>query len=698
MIGNFLNKIRKDADVMSEASLMLSSMVIACVAFVMSMINIFTKAGVMTYIMGAVCAWFTISVVMFFFTKSRWQLLLCMLCAAYVLMMYFVISGGVDGFSIVWLLVIPPAAMYCFRLFYGGVFSIILGISLIVYMWTPLYNLGYAYSEVYKLRFPLVYLFVTFLCFIIQYRVFVASEKQQELIEKLEHANRTKGDFLANMSHEIRTPMNSIIGMCELIMRDDINDSVRENCYNIQNSGRNLLAIINDILDFSKIESGKTEIIEEEFNISSTINDVINMAITRMGDKNVDFIVRVDPNIPAGLVGDEIRIRQVIINLVNNAVKFTNEGYIVLEITQAVTETGIDLKVAVIDTGVGIAKEDMNKLFTSFQQVDTRKNRAVEGTGLGLAISKGLVSRMGGSINVSSVYGEGSEFSFVIPLKVSDGSAFVHINNVETFNIGVCMDSKYYTNPKKEEEYTKLMSGMCKGFNIKCKKYRTIAELRQAVDEGLHTHCFIPQNIYVDDKETIISMSESVKVIVVQDKFNAISLPDNIKCIFKPFYALSVAAALNNEKHVVDLGEKKKTSPHFIAPEAKVLLVDDNLINLKVAEGLMKPYRMNVVSVESGRAAIEKLKTKDYDLVFMDHMMPQMDGVEAFGIIRNMEDEYYKKVPVIMLTANAIDGVRDTFLKCGFNDYMSKPIEITMLDRVLNTWLPSHKIVMLDEK
>lgn len=271
---------------------------------------------------------------------------------------------------------------------------------------------------------------MTAMCFLL---LFIRSmdkneEEMKNSVAEAKQAERYKSDFLANMSHEIRTPMNAIVGMCELILREDgLSENVRENCFNIQTSGRSLLAIINDILDFSKIDSGKMELIYDEFNIASTLNDVINMSEARKGSKNIEIFVDADPNIPCGLIGDEVRIRQVMINLMTNAIKFTERGSVTLSVSQTKQDYGINLFVSVKDTGIGITEENIEKLFTSFRQVDTKKNRSVEGTGLGLAISKQLISQMGGFISVVSEYGAGSEFRFVIPLKVKDERPFAAV-------------------------------------------------------------------------------------------------------------------------------------------------------------------------------------------------------------------------------------------------------------------------------
>jgi len=674
-------------------SLTVCCLLIAAVSGFMCVLNICTSNMRMAAITGCMALWYLVNVILFMFYKNRVHLVVSMMIGAYALMMYFVVTGGVDGFSFVWLLAVPPAVQYCFNSYYGIPFSLFIWLSMVIYMWTPLHKFGYPYSETYLMRFPIVYFFVTFLSAVMQYRISKYRSEQEALIDNLEYAGRTKNDFLANMSHEIRTPMNAIVGMCELILRDDINESVRENCFNIQNSGRSLLSIINDILNFSKIEAGKIDLVEEQFNLASTINDVINMAMTRKGDKNIEIIVRVDPTIPKGLIGDELRIRQVIINLLTNAVKFTQKGCVIVKISQSKHDYGINLNVSIKDTGIGITEENIERLFTSFQQVDTRKNRAVEGTGLGLAISKRLITKMGGFINVFSTYGKGSEFRFVVPLKVSDSEPFITINDATEAKVAVYLEWKKYDHPRTVRAYNNLIREMGDKFDIAFTIFDDIEALKQAVEEGKYTHCFTAKEEYLRNRETFGVLADACQILVVQDRFNTIELPENIKKVYKPFYALSFAAVMNNEKYVMDVHGHKVFTARFIAPEAKVLIVDDNAINLKVAAGLMKPYNMKIITVSSGPEAIEAIKTKDYDIVFMDHMMPGMDGVEATKIIRNMHGEYYCKVPVIALTANAVNGAREMFLSNGFNDFLPKPIETTVLDRMLRMWLPIERII-----
>ena len=683
----------RDAEDTDEKTMVLCTMMLCCACMLMFVVNIITNSTVMIAITGALAVWSILNSIVYKKIRNMTLLSVNILSVILVMMMYFVISGGEDGFSIVWLLMVPPLGIFFFKLLYGGSFSIILGLLTTIYLWSPLHELGYPYSDTYLLRFPIVYTIELLVCIYINYTILLYRKRQVTLLEMAHQASSTKSDFLANMSHEIRTPLNAVVGMCELVLRErDISETVRDYCFNIQNSGRSLLSIINDILDFSKIESGKMELINEPFNITSTVNDVINMAITRKGSKPIEIIVNCDPNIPVGLIGDELRIRQVMINLVTNAMKFTEKGCVAVKISKTKHDYGINLSFSVSDTGIGISEENLENLFNSFQQINTKKNRAVEGTGLGLAISRKFIKSMGGFINVSSVSGEGSEFKFVIPLKVSDPSPCITLKNSDEIRAACFIDMTKFDVPRVEKEYTKLINEMAEYFNADITMMRSFSELEKAAAEKNFTHIFAAREEYAEYSTFFGRIAEKTKVVIIQERINSIDIPENMKCIYKPFYMLNIASVFNNENLMGNINERRNTSIRFTAPKARVLIVDDNAINLKVAVGLMRPYHMQILTADSGPEAISLLRSKDFDIVFMDHMMPEMDGIEATKIIRSMEGDYYKKLPVIALTANAVNGVRDVYIAEGLNDFIAKPIELSALDRVLKTWLPKEYI------
>lgn len=401
--------------------------------------------------------------------------------------------------------------------------------------------------------------------------------KMEEKNEEAQNALEAKANFLANMSHEIRTPMNAIYGMAELLGQRGFGEEETEYIDTIQKSSENLLTIINEILDFSKIDSGKMEINVDEYQFNSLIHDVLSIIEFRMKKKSVKLKTEIDPNIPRVLIGDELRIRQVLINIMNNAVNFTHRGDVTLHVNWVPINAyeGV-LEVAVKDTGIGISKENMEKLFKAFGQIDTKKNRNVEGTGLGLAISKSLINMMGGEIWAESKPGKGSTFFFTVPQRIKDSR---------------------------------------------------------------------PSN-YEANHEKVKTQNEEFKIT-------------------------------------------------FKAPTARVMIVDDNKVNLKVAFELMKRFGFEATLVESGPEAINRIEEHlvDYDLIFMDHMMPFMDGVEATKNIRKIDTAYAKEIPIVALTANAIKGVERQFTDAGMNDYISKPIHMTQLSNVLKKWIPLEKQV-----
>ncbi|MCR5023573.1 MAG: response regulator [Lachnospiraceae bacterium] len=399
--------------------------------------------------------------------------------------------------------------------------------------------------------------------------VFADVTEEMEAVARFEVANQAKSRFLAQMSHEIRTPINAVLGMNEMILRESKDESILEYSENIASAGNTLLSLINSILDFSKIEDGKMEIVPVEYDMASLINDLHNSVAQRAGGKGLKFIMDVDQSLPCRLVGDNVRLSQVVMNLLTNAVKYTDKGSVTLSIATDEKKDGkIRIYFSVADTGTGIKEEDREKLFESFERLDVVRNHNIEGTGLGISIVTNLLRLMGSSLKVDSIYGKGSVFSFVIEQLVKDDTP--------------------------------------------------IGDYEQR-------------------------LKESVRESTEDDLINA--------------------------------------------PNARILVVDDNEMNLKVAENLLKLCAIKPDRAVSGEETIELMRKKTYDIVFLDHMMPGMDGLETLYML-DEEELVPKETTVIALTANAVVGAKEYYLAAGFKDYLSKPIEVKALVKMLKEYLP----------
>jgi len=509
-------------------------------------------------------------------------------------------------------------------------------------------------------------------------------ERLESMQHELEAANRAKSVFFAKMSHEMRTPMNAIIGMTELALREDIPLAAQEYINTIRQAGTNLLAIINDILDFSKIETGKLEIVPVKYMFSFLMSDVISIIKTKVLESHLNFLVNIDNNIPNKLYGDAVRIRQIFMNLLSNAVKYTQKGYISLSATgKMVDEDNIILHIEVEDTGKGIKEEDIKKLFNEFSRFDVANNVNVEGTGLGLAITQNLLMAMGGEISVQSEYGKGSIFSVTLPQKVRNKQKLVTVENPENKNVliyeqrEICINSIIQT---------------MKSLGVKYKLVSKESEFYEYIVKTEYTHVLISSVLYKYVKKNFMKLKTDAKFFLIAE-FGEIVVEKNINILTTPIYSIPIANFLNDIYDQHTFNTSHKVSINFIAPTAKALVVDDININLKVAEGLLQPYKMKIDYCKSGADAIEKIKYNRYDIVLMDHMMPEMDGIEAVAKIRELDtiDPYFRNLPIIAVTANAVSGMREIFLENGFVDFLPKPIETEKLNAILEKWIPIEK-------
>ena len=515
----------------------------------------------------------------------------------------------------------------------------------------------------------------------------IASNKLQVLRanKEIEAAAKMKSDFLANMSHEIRTPMNAIVGMSEMALRETDLEMAKTHIRQIKRSSGMLLTIINDILDFSKIESGKMEINMNEYSPMQIVDDIVHILETRMKGRNVALIVDVDPNLPGKLMGDEIRIKQIITNIANNAIKFTNEGEVHIRVNCKDAGPRMkELQVSVQDTGIGIKEQDLKKIFDSFQQVDSKRNRNIEGSGLGLAISRNLLELMNGKLMVESEYGVGSTFSFILPQLELTEVEPKRVEHPEAVTALICVNNQY-----REQQMLRDMARLECRSAIACQ----VDELEDHLGEC--SHIFIDYDLLNEKLIEMLNHRTDRKVIVIDGYTDSHDCPIyEATIVNKPLYSYSILRILNNETLVIRADEDEIVEIDFEAPDAKILFVDDNEVNLAVCVGLLKPLNAQIDTAISGVEAIDKISSQMYDLIFMDHMMPEMDGIETTHIIRRLHPEY-DDVPIIALTANAMENAKGMFLVEGMNDFMPKPIEFGELLRMVKTWLPEGKVLPL---
>ena len=512
-------------------------------------------------------------------------------------------------------------------------------------------------------------------------------------------ANQAKSDFLSSMSHEIRTPLNAIVGFSECIKNADNLEEAKENASDIVTASESLLEIVNGILDISKIESGKLELVQTDYDIYKILDEVVKLIKARLGDKTLNFEVNIAPDIPHVLYGDHFNIKKILINFLTNAVKYTDEGYIKFDVRCVkVNDEVCRLIMSVKDSGRGIKKENIDKLFTKFQRLDEDKNTTIEGTGLGLAITKQLVEMMHGKIVVNSTYGEGSEFTAAIDQRISNAKLATEETVVEgeldltNKNILVVDD-----NTLNLKVATKLLKPYKCNVEVCESGFACLDKIKEGKTYDI---------ILLDDMMPKMKGSETLTRLKQIDGFNipVIALTANAiqgmkeqylllgfdDYLAKPIEKNELYRVLN--KYVLKAENKVSNSSNLIQnneieidyvdyTDKNILIVDDNLLNIKVATKIMKPYNFTIDYVCSGAESLDKVKEKHYDIIFMDYMMPNMDGIETFKNLSKIEGF---NTPVVALTADAVVGAKDKFIEAGFTDYVPKPIDKHLLNDVIN--------------
>jgi signal transduction histidine kinase/CheY-like chemotaxis protein len=502
--------------------------------------------------------------------------------------------------------------------------------------------------------------------------------------EMAEAGSRAKSEFLARMSHEMRTPMNAVIGMAELALREKEPDAVHKHIHTLKQAAVNLLAIINDILDLSKVESGKLEIIPDYYLFSSLMNDVISIIRMRAIDSLLRFVVTIDSNIPNELYGDKTRIRQVLINVLGNAIKYTDDGFVSLAVMGKISsEDTIILSIDVADSGKGIKPEDIKNIFHDYVQVDAAGNKGIEGVGLGLAITSRLLGLMDGKIQAASEYGLGSTFTITLPQKFRSRGKLASVDNPGEKSVLVY---------ERRDMCASSIAGTVDNLGVRCDIASNEADFYEKITKQTYAFIFIASKLCEQSKSVILEHCASSKVVRLTD-FGEEVPNDDWSILSMPVHCISIANTLNGVSEVYTYNEGKTSFVSFSSPDTRVLVVDDIATNLTVVEGLLLAYNMRVDLRKNGMEAIKAVQANHYDLIFMDHWMPDMDGVETVKRIRMMgnEENNFGRVPIIALTANAISGTQDMFLANGFNGFLAKPIDTVMLDAILGKWIPKEK-------
>ncbi|MCR5594909.1 MAG: response regulator [Lachnospiraceae bacterium] len=521
-------------------------------------------------------------------------------------------------------------------------------------------------------------------------RRIIYSDTIDEYKEQVKKRDNEMEDFLTNISHELRTPVNVVNGISTLMMKDDDGDNIRQ----IHNAGIRMAGQIEDILDYTEIDSGKLMLEYDKYIISSLINDiVVNLRLKSEKDLP-EFIIDLDPVVPLTLKGDVKKLRKIIEQLLNNAVKFTKRGGICLKIKSEPRDYGINLDITVSDTGIGMSKSEIQRSTRGFFQADKSRDRSSGGIGLGLTIVYGFVHAMGGFVNIESEPGRGTTVTVSIPQEVIDPSPCLSVDpNVDRFVVSYIKPEKYSV-PALRDYNQSMAENIARGLKIHLHNAANIKDLKTLCENNPVTHIFMGREEYEEDTAYFNDLSkQNVCVAVSSDEMLNIPRDSKVICMPKPLYGFPITKILNAgddyDKVVVDDLSGKKVSFDGV----KALIVDDERMNLVVASGLFKDYRMDIDTADSGADALEKYRNNNYDVIFMDHMMPEMDGVETLHRIREIGKETGRDTLVVALTANAVSGARELFMSEGFDGFISKPIEIGEFERVMKRILPVSMVI-----
>lgn len=511
----------------------------------------------------------------------------------------------------------------------------------------------------------------------------------EHIFEELETTGKQNAVFLSNVSHELRTPINMVIGISEVALARELPPDIRADMSSIKLAGKRLSNQINNMLDYTEILEGTLTPAKNEYMITSVLNDVITMTALQSNRRHLEMVFDIDPHIPAVLIGDAEKISHVLKILVENSIKFTEEGGINIRIKYRHENYGINLVIDICDTGIGMTDSQLTQMYDVFYQADTGSSRLAGGLGLGLPIAQGLLNSMGGFIHFNSEENQGLSAHIVIPQGVVDEQPCIVLNHADQLCIACYFRPEKYVCDEVRGYYDGLIYNLMHGLGIQgyqAHNFETLLKLQRSYKL---THVFIAQSEYDENREYYEELTNTLCVVVIAERDFTLSKESRLLVIHKPFSALSVANLLNGAMGERGFAEDQAAGRKpFTCVGVRALAVDDEEMNLVVAKGVLGNYGIEVDTCLSGKEAIAQCGSVSYDIIFLDHMMPGYDGVETLKRIRELRNGMYQDLPVIALTANTVSGAREMFRNEGFTEFVPKPIERTVLERVLRKVLP----------
>lgn len=509
--------------------------------------------------------------------------------------------------------------------------------------------------------------------------------RSMEEIEFLKDATNRLDDFLANVSHEIRTPVNAVVGLSGVCIEKDEGGDLTEDLKSILEAGKRVGEQISDILDYSEIDRKMLVRNDDEYMLASVLNDLVNQ-LRPYKREEIELVIDVSPAIPSVMRGDVNKLKKVLWHLIMNGLKYTSEGGIYVRLDSVEEEYGINLRIEVTDTGMGMTPAELERVSERFYQADSGRARQGSGLGLGMPIVKGFVASMGGFLTMESAKGKGTTVRVSIPQGVADREGCMSLTNRQNLCLGAYLHFDKYPDPNVREYYNRMVSNIVHGLGVQMHRVDNIDNLKRLVSSVNLTHLFIAEEEYGTDPSYIEELANEFIVVVVADTGFKLPEGSRARIMKKPFYCFPVVTVLNME-----LGDEENILK-MKCPGLEALVVDDEPMNLTVAKGIFKGYGMNVTTVLSGQEAIDICREKSFNIVFMDHMMPGMDGIEAMKAMRADKSLKLREAPIVALTANAVSTAKEMFLSEGFDGFVSKPVEIAELERVLKRVLPPSAI------